>query len=261
MHEHEADVQGLRTTYRLIDVDQLGLAPEHLPELLTAAERMGFCGLNITHPFKQSVIPHLSWLSDDARTLGAVNTVVLRSGRRLGHNTDWWGFAESFRRGLPDAPLQRVVQLGAGGAGAAVAYALLTLGTAHLTVYDVDAVRAEALARKLGTHFGPSRIAAGADLPRDMAAADGLAHATPTGMAKHPGLPLPQALLRAGMWVAEIVYFPLATELLCVARELGCRTLDGSGMAVYQATKAFHLFTGREANAERMLRRFEEMGR
>src|SRR5215468_6643800 len=102
MHEREGDEQGMRYLYRLIDLEKLGVGAEALPELLSAAERMGFAGLNITHPCKQAVIPLLDELSPDASALGAVNTVVLKDGRRISHNTDWWGFAESFRRGLPD---------------------------------------------------------------------------------------------------------------------------------------------------------------
>ena len=90
----------------------------------------------------------------------------------------------------------------------------------------------------------------------ELADADGLIHATPTGMAAHPGLPLPEELLRAELWVAEVVYRPLETELLKRARELGCRTLDGGGMAVMQAAGAFELFTGVTPDRERMLRHF-----
>jgi shikimate dehydrogenase len=93
-----------------------------------------------------------------------------------------------------------------------------------------------------------------------MAAAEGLIHATPVGMANHPGLPLPARLLRADLWVAEIVYFPLETELLRAARRIGCRTLDGGGMAVFQAVEAFRLFTGMAPDAERMLRHFASIG-
>lgn len=124
MHEREGAAQGLRYIYRLIDLATLGLGVEALAELITAAGRMGFAGLNITHPCKQSVIPLLDDLSDDARSLGAVNTVVFKDGKRVGHNTDWFGFAENFRRGLPDARRDHVVQLGAGGAGSAVAHAV-----------------------------------------------------------------------------------------------------------------------------------------
>ncbi|MBV9376683.1 MAG: shikimate dehydrogenase, partial [Alphaproteobacteria bacterium] len=143
MHECEADANGLRYVYRLIDLEKLGVGVDALPELLTAAERMGFAGVNVTHPCKQLVIPLLHELSDVARALGAVNTVLLSGGRRIGHNTDWWGFAESFRRGLPEVKRERVVQLGAGGAGAAVAHAALTLGVAQLIIVDTDWARAE----------------------------------------------------------------------------------------------------------------------
>ena len=102
MHEQEGAAQGLRYVYRRIDLQALGLGAESLPELMTAAERTGFDGLNITFPCKQAVIPLLHELSEDAAALGAVNTVVLRDGRRIGHNTDASGFAEGFRRGLPD---------------------------------------------------------------------------------------------------------------------------------------------------------------
>lgn len=256
MHEREGDAQGLRVLYQKIDLAKLDLGVEALPELLTAAERMGFSGLNVTYPAKQAVIDHLHDLSDDARALGAVNTVVLQNGRRIGHNTDWWGFAEGFRRGLPGAALDRVVQLGAGGAGAAVAHAMLTLGARELVLSDVDPKRAVDLAEALRARFGAGRARAAGDLQADLAGANGLVHCTPTGMDKLPGLPLPADYLHGGLWVAEIVYFPLETELLRRARALGCRTVDGGGMAVFQAVEAFRLFTGIAPDAERMRAHF-----
>lgn len=259
MHEREGDEQGVLYTYQTIDLDLLGLSLQALPDLVLAAERMGFAGLNITHPCKQAVVPLLDELSPDAQALGAVNTVVLRDGRRRGENTDWWGFAEAFHRNMAGAALGRVVQLGAGGAGAAVAHALLTLGVRHLAVHDIDADRAAALAGSLADRFGSGRAAAGTDLAAMLAEADGLVHCTPTGMAAHPGLPLPGVLLRPALWVAEIVYFPLETELLRMARAQGCRTLDGGSMAVFQAVEAFRLFTGITPDAERMLRHFRSM--
>lgn len=260
LHEREGAEQGLRLIYRLINLEQLRLGPDALPELLTAAQRMGFSGLNITHPCKQSVVPLLDDLSEDARALGAVNTVVLRDGRRIGHNTDLSGFAKAFRRGLPDARLDRVVQMGAGGAGSAVAHALLSLGVGRLTVVDVDAARARSVADALCRHFGEGRAVAAVDPAEAMAQADGLVNATPIGMAKYPGMPLPASLLRPELWVADIVYFPIETELLRTARALGCRTCDGGGMAVFQAVEAFRLFTGITPDAGRMLRHFAALG-
>jgi shikimate dehydrogenase len=259
MHMREGEAQGLRLVYRLIDLTKLGLGVEALPELLTAAQRMGFDGLNITHPCKQAVIPYLDELSENARALGAVNTVILRDGKKIGENTDWSGFAEPFRRKMSDAPLNRVVQIGAGGAGAAVAHAVLMLGVKELTIVDIDPKRAESVAQNLSNHFGAGRAKAGTDLPGAVAQADGIINATPIGMDAHPGMPLPAELLRPDLWVAEIIYFPLETELLRRARALGARTIDGGGMAVFQAVAAFRHFTGLEPDSDRMLKHFAEM--
>ncbi|MEU1623054.1 shikimate dehydrogenase [Streptomyces sp. NPDC005722] len=261
LHQREADRQGLRYLYRLLDLDTLGIRPAAVGAIVRAARDTGYDGLNITHPCKQLVVDHLDALSPQAQALGAVNTVVFENGRTTGHNTDVTGFAASFAIGLPDAAMERVVQLGAGGAGAAVAHALLTLGTERLTVVDALADRAAHLAASLNRHFGPSRAIAAAPgaLPALMASADGLVHATPTGMATHPGMPLPARLLRQALWVAEVVYRPLETELLRTARALGCLTLDGGGMAVFQAADAFRLFTGREPDTARMLADITEL--
>ncbi|MFJ8539392.1 shikimate dehydrogenase [Streptomyces sp. NPDC093591] len=261
LHEREADRQGLRYLYRLIDIDALGAAPEAVGDLVRAARDLGFDGLNITHPCKQLVLGHLDALAPQAEALGAVNTVVFEDGRAVGHNTDVTGFAASFARGLPDVPLEKVVQLGAGGAGAAVAHAMLTLGAERVTVVDALADRAADLAGALNRHFGAGRAAAATpdQLGRLLSSADGIVHATPTGMAAHPGLPFAAELLHPGLWVAEVVYRPLETELLRTARAVGCATLDGGGMAVFQAVDAFRLFTGREPDSARMLADIAEL--
>ncbi|MFM9370036.1 shikimate dehydrogenase [Streptomyces sp. Da 82-17] len=257
LHEREAVRHGVPLLYRTLDLDLLGTPPEQVGELLRAARQLGFDGLNITHPCKQLVLEHLDELAPEAAELGAVNTVVLRDGRAVGHNTDVTGFAKAFARGLPDAPTGHVVQLGAGGAGAAVAHALLNLGVDRLTLCDTDPARAAALADALTARFGAGRAAPGT--PADVTTADGLVHATPTGMAAHPGLPLPAELLRPALWVAEVVYRPLRTQLLDTADRLGCRTLDGGGMAVFQAADAFRLFTGLEPHTDAMLADFAEL--
>lgn len=259
LHEHEGDAQSLRYLYRLIDADQLGLEDSALPDLLEAAQRTGFTGLNITFPFKQAILPLLDELSDEARGIGAVNTVVFKDGKRIGHNTDCLGFAEGFRRGLGDVSKRLVVQMGAGGAGAAVAHALLAEGVEQLVLFEVDVARGQALVDNLNQRFGAGRAALGGDLAATLADSDGLVNTTPVGMAKLPGTPLPVELLHARLWVAEIIYFPLETALLRHARALGCRTLDGGNMAVFQAVKAFELISGRVADASRMQAHFASM--
>lgn len=257
LHMREGREQGLSYHYELLDLDRIVGGALALSSVLNSAQERGYAGVNVTHPCKQTVLPLLDELSPDARALGAVNTVVFSQGRKVGHNTDWWGFAESFKLGLKGVSTRRVVLLGAGGAGAAVGYAMLKLGAARLDIFDLDAQRMRALASTLQSQFRDREVEAIEDLDAAMAQADGLVHATTTGMAKNPGLPLSAGLLRPQHWVVEIVYFPIETELLRVARALGCRNLDGGGMAIYQAVGAFQLFTGIAPDAERMARHFD----
>ena len=232
MHEREGGHHGLRVHYQIIDLDRAQVDPSVLPALLQSARIMGFDGLNITFPCKQQVIPLLDELSDEARAMGAVNTVVIRDGRTVGHNTDGSGWWDGLQRQLPAADLSRVVLLGAGGAGSAIAHAALSRGVGELVVSDSDARKAEQLAASLAGHYGADRVTSQSDVAVALQGATGLVHATPTGMDKLPGLPLDENLLHAGLWVSEIVYFPLETALLKAARARGCATAHGGGMAV-----------------------------
>ncbi|MEH1167760.1 shikimate dehydrogenase [Micromonospora sp. CPCC 205539] len=261
LHEREAEQLGLRCRYRLLDLAEQGRPPDAVGEILTATRLAGFDGVNITHPVKQLVLQHLDAVAPDAAALGAVNTVVFTDGRAEGHNTDMPGFARSLRTGLPDAALDRVVLLGAGGAGAAVAHALLNLGAGSVHILDTDAGRSSTLARSATDRFGPGRAVAVplSALADELREADGLVHATPTGMEGHPGLPVAAELLRPELWVADVVYRPLATDLVNTARVRGCRVLDGGRMAVFQAAYAFELFTGVEPDTGRMLRHFDDL--
>ena len=264
LHEGEARRLGVRYRYRRIDLADWELPPEAVGDILAITRDAGYRGLNITHPCKQAVLPHLDELSADAEALGAVNTVVFEDGRAIGHNTDWSGFTRGLAVGLPGAGLASVVLLGAGGAGAAVAHGLLTAGAGTVRIFDLDRHRGEALASSLRARFGAARASAGhgdADLAAAVGAATGLVHATPTGMAEHPGLPLPADLLRRHLWVAEVVYRPLDTALVTTARARGCRVLDGGRMFAFQAAQGFKLFTGEEPDVDRMLSHFDHLVR
>ncbi|WP_425445738.1 shikimate dehydrogenase [Umezawaea tangerina] len=264
LHEREAERAGLPYRYRRIDLDEWGLPPEAVGDVVAVTRDAGYRGLNITHPCKQEVLAHLDGLSADAEALGAVNTVVFTDGRAVGHNTDWSGFTRGLAEGMPGVRLDSVVLLGAGGAGAAVAHGLLTQGAGTVRIFDLDRHRGEDLEASLAARFGGGRATAGHgddQLARAVHAADGLVHATPTGMAAHPGLPLPADLLRPDLWVADVVYRPLDTELVTTAAAAGCRVLDGGRMAVFQAAEAFRLFTGTEPDTGRMLRHFDVLAR
>jgi shikimate dehydrogenase len=256
MHQREGERLSMIYTYALIDFDEAGLPDDRLGDVIGRAEAAGFAGVNITHPFKVAAIGHLDALSPETEAVGAVNTVVFRDGIRTGHNTDVCGFEQSFRVGMAGCELSRVLLLGAGGGGAAVGQALLELGAARLTIHDPDQGRAKRLAERFSRRFGRP-VEAVRDVASALTNAAGVVNATPVGMAKYPGTPFDPALLRPSQWVADIVYFPAATELLMGARELGCRTLPGTGMAVFQAARAFELFTGVAPDREAMARHFE----
>lgn len=252
LHEREGAAQGLRLLYMLFDFAQRGWDEAELPRLLAALRTVGAVGCNVTYPYKQAVIPHLDDLSPQAAAVGAVNTIVFREGRAIGHNTDVIGFGEALAGGVGDRPYHAVVQVGAGGAGAATAQALMLHGVEQLAIFDVDQERAATLAARLQAQFPDRRVVVGDDLQSALATANGLVNATPMGMAKLPGLPVPADSLGAHLWVADIVYFPLETALISEGRRRGCRIIDGSAMVVGQAAAAFTLFTQRPADLARM---------
>ncbi len=140
-----------------------------------------------------------------------------------------------------------------------MAHATLRAGARRLSIVDVDPARAERLARSLSDRFRPAEAVAAVDVSDAMKTANGVINATPIGMHGHPGMPLAAEYLRPGLWVADIVYFPLETELLRAARLAGCRTLSGAGMTVFQAFEAFRLFTNVAPDAPRMLEHFFEL--
>ncbi|MBP2373148.1 shikimate dehydrogenase [Paeniglutamicibacter psychrophenolicus] len=261
MHEAEADAHGLRYLYRPIDLTEIGKEGKDVGELLRAGAMLGFNAFNITHPCKQLVLEHLDEISEEARAIGAVNTVLIRDGKFHGYNTDASGFTYALANGLPGAALDAVLQLGVGGAGSAVAYALLASGAKELFLVDPEPSRATERADTLTAQFPESTITAHtpADVPALLPRASGVLNASPIGMHHHPGVPLDVTGLNAGHWVADVIYRPVDTELLKAARALGCQTLDGGHMAVGQAVDAYRIITGLAPEAPRMRNHLLEM--
>lgn len=261
LHEREAARQGLRYVYTSVDLGDDRIGRDHLVGLLAAAVELGFDGLNVTHPVKQTMVPLVDRVTPEVEAIGALNTVLVGAdGGTVGHNTDVTGFGRAFADDLADVTRDEVVLLGAGGAGTAVAHALVAQGVRRLVVVDPDAARAAGLVESV-RRAAPEVVvtAAPTDLAPALARADGLVNATPVGMAAHPGTPVPVDLLRPDLWVADIVYRPLHTELLRAAADRGCRTLTGAGMAVHQAADAFELITGRPADRAAMFRDFDQL--
>ncbi|WP_246081504.1 shikimate dehydrogenase [Homoserinimonas aerilata] len=260
MHELEGARHSMNYVYRTIDLGRGDNTPEYVSQLLWSARRMGFTGLNITHPIKQAVIKHLDELAPSARTVGAVNTVVFDGERMTGHNTDVTGFGAAFDDAFGIVAHGRVVLVGAGGAGAAVASALAARQVRELVIVDVERERAEGLAASVRpAAHGQVSTAALDELPGWLQDADGVVNATPWGMAAHPGTAFDLELLTPNMFVADIVYRPAETALLEGAKARGCRTMSGLGMAMHQAADAFEIFTGESADRRAMLADLETL--
>ena len=249
---------GIGGFYHLMDVDRL--PGRSLAQLLNAIRTAGFAGTNITYPFKQEIIPLLDAVDPQAEQVGAVNTVAIApDGRTTGYNFDRPGFRYSFEESLgrDNAKGATVVQVGAGGAGRAVAFALMDMGVALLILHDLNSSRANALMADLAAIYGPSRCRVTSDLESDIATADGVVNATQVGMRGFPGNPVPVPALKASHWAADVIYTPIQTAFLQAAAAKGARVLNGGGMCVHQAVEAFRLLTGIEPEVARLHRTFE----
>ncbi|MGI3185892.1 shikimate dehydrogenase [Nioella aestuarii] len=260
MHEAEGRAHGLDYRYKRLDTALPPYRDQSLSQMLDEAERAGFKGLNITHPFKVQVLPLLDELSPEASAIGAVNTVRFRDGQRIGHNTDIGGFTTAFRSELPGVGMDHVLLLGAGGAGAAVAHALIALGARALSVISKEPDQTRGLLDALGALYPGCHLRALDGLNQTaLHGVQGVVNATPMGMDAYPGTAIAPDLLRPDMWVSDIVYFPLETALLQEARAIGCRTMSGAGMAIHQAAQAFQIITGCRADVSRLSAEFDRL--
>jgi shikimate dehydrogenase len=239
MHERAAEALGLRCHYQLIEV--VGATPEQLKFLLEGVRRLGFAGINVTFPYKEAVIALLDELSPSAGTIGAVNTVVVRDGRLIGYNTDTTGFSRAVSGLVTASAHGAVAVIGAGGVGKAIAFALADLGVSELRIFDREYAKAAHLATQLQDQVSTSVPHSIEDALGGVA---GVVNGSPVGMLPNRGTPVPDALLHAGLWVADAVYSPLWTPLLLAAKAKGAAVMTGRELAIYQAADAFELFTG-----------------
>lgn len=256
LHEHEAKAQGWSLRYSLVDLGAFKPSPD-ISEIITAAKFLGFSGLNVTFPYKKAVLSTMTKLSPEAANIGAVNTIEFRGdGEIVGHNTDASGFSRGLRDGIPGAEMSRVLLIGAGGAGSAVSHALAESGVAHLSILDIVAHRADALAGRLARQYPGITFIPVTEEQAEHAQYAGIVNASPVGGTHKSGNPAPAQCLAHARWVADVVYSPLRTELLCAAESQGLRTVDGGRMLVYQAAASFEIFHKRAADGDRMRQDF-----
>lgn len=251
MHERAAEALGLRCHYQLIEV--AGADAGGLRLMLEGVRRLGFAGVNVTFPYKETVVPLLDALAPAAAAMGAVNTVVVRDGRLTGHNTDTTGFARAVAPMLAGSG-NAIAVIGAGGVGKAIAFALSSLNVPDIRIFDSEPDRARKLASLLAAK-GSVRMAA--SVAEALDGATGLVNGTPVGMLPNRGMPVPAPLLHDGLWVADAVYSPLITPLLAAAQERGAAIMTGRELAIYQAADAFELFTGLAASTDVMGEAFD----
>jgi shikimate dehydrogenase len=239
MHERAAEALGLRCHYQLIEIG--GAAGDELKLLLEGVRRLGFAGINVTFPYKEAVVGLLDELSPGAAQIGAVNTVVVRDGMLIGHNTDTTGFARAVTHLVTASAHGPVALIGAGGVGKAIAFALAGLGVAELRIFDSEDAKAARLVKQLEGRVKTCVTHNVEDALRGIA---GVVNGSPVGMLPSLATPVPDHLLQADMWVADAVYSPLWTPLLTAAKVKGAAVMTGRDLAIYQAADAFELFTG-----------------
>jgi len=250
MHNAAFEALGLRWRY-----ERWPTPPEELAARIAGLRAAEVAGANVTVPHKQAVISHLDGIAEEARVIGAVNTIVHRDGRLVGHNTDWQGFLASLREAGFDPRGQRCAVIGAGGAARAVVYALARTGAA-VAVFNRTVERAQRLVQDLKAHL-PSAVLEAHGLDALVTVGEEtalLVNATSLGMWPHvEGCPWPESQpLPAHLTVCDLVYNPLETRLLARARAAGCTAIDGLGMLVWQGAEAFRLWTGQMPSVERM---------
>lgn len=227
---------------------------EGLQEAARAIKPLNFRGLNITVPHKETIIPFLDELSQEARLIGAVNTIEVKEGRLIGHNTDGRGFLRSLTEVARFEPRgKKFLLIGSGGAARAVGYSVALAGAASIFIRDLDSKKADTLASDIQRTTGVSALSIPHEAVAPTASAtDCLINATPLGLKKGDALPLPAACITAGHLVCDLVYNPPATPFLKAAKARRAKTLPGIGMLLYQGVIAFEIWTGKKAPVQAM---------
>lgn len=235
-------------------------AKDDLPKMVEGMRDTSKLGANVTIPHKEAVLPLLDDVDNDARRIGAVNTIVNRGGKLTGYNTDASGFMRALRDDGAFSPRnKRVVVLGAGGAARAVGFALVDVGVRSLIILNRSVERGWALAWDLKV----SDTAVVALSWKDgntltaLGECDLLVNCTSVGMKDGSGegkSPLGIGLIPKRALVYDVVYNPLETPLLAAAKKAGARTLGGLPMLVYQGAASFELWTGKSAPIDIMMR-------
>jgi shikimate dehydrogenase len=236
-----------------------GVPPRRLKGAIEALGALGVSGINLTRPHKEAVIPFLDRLTDEAAAIGAVNTIEIKRGKRIGHNTDGVGFLRSLSEAKVDPAGMRVILLGAGGAARGVAVSLLMKPISELVIMARSETKGSLLARSLGALFPKRKISlVSFDQPKFGRGPTLLINSTPLGMKPDDPLPYPVERLHPKWIVSDLTYVPSQTALLRSAEAIGARTVPGIGMLLHQGAIAFEIWTRKKAPLHVMRLALEE---
>ncbi|WP_419307509.1 shikimate dehydrogenase family protein [Chromohalobacter israelensis] len=240
LHVRLGKLTGIPASYDLFDtlVTQIDSLESQVREVMAT----GYRGVNVTYPYKEEAVRLATRVGEGARLVGAANTLVFQDDEIQAENTDFTGFISGYRATVGDRPPGRVLLIGTGGVGKAVAFGLAKLGADEVLLMDLDLEKAERLARELD-HAGFSAAAVAPEaLEATAARCDGVVNCTPIGHEKSPGCPLPPALIRADQWIFDAVYVPAVTEFIAAARAAGAQVVSGVSLFVFQGVDAFKFF-------------------
>ncbi len=256
MHNRAFEYLDLNYIYLPFPVEK-----NNLKGALRALPPLGIVGVNVTLPYKGKVLEYLDEVIEEAELTGAVNTILVKSDRLIGYNTDGEGFVTSLKKGTGIDPKgKRVVIIGAGGAARAVSIRLAKEEVEKITLTDIIFNKAQDLASHIEKHISKVETTAlrGEELEKEIKETDILINATPLGMKPDDPLPIDPKLFHPNLLVYDLIYNPPKTKLLSEAEKIGAKTLNGRGMLLYQGALAFTIWTGREAPIEIMARALEE---
>lgn len=226
---------GQAIEYVLLDLDRND--PALFERTFARCAENGFHGVNVTHPFKELAAARVHIDDPLMCAIGAVNTVLLDGGGARGFNTDYTGFLRAWRGRFGDAEPGAVALIGTGGVGRAIAFALTALGAAEIRLFDIDAMKAQALADAVRGIGSKSRIVIAESLEAAVSGAGGIVNGTPIGMHHHPGCPVPEVCIEGWRWVFDAVYTPIETELLRHAGSTPCPVSSSSWGRGWTASK------------------------
>lgn len=243
LHRLAGRLCGLDVGYELFVPPDMG---KDFDEVFDACRQSGVRGVNVTYPYKEAVAARVRIEDEPTRRIGSINTVVFGPGDAAGYNTDHTGFLAAYREAFGGMKPGRVVLVGAGGVGKAVAFGLATLGAEALTVVDRDEVKARALAEAVAAASADAVATSFTGKADEVVrAADGIVNCTPSGMTGHPGSAVPADLLGPQSWAFDAVYTPVDTPFKLAAEAAGLKVLSGYELFFRQGIDAFRIFTGR----------------